>query len=395
MKRTLGNAVLLVGSLAFALVLAELLLRVVGFSRPVFVRADPVLGMAHIPGAEDWYTAEGRSYVRINARGWHDKEHPFRKPPGVTRIAILGDSYTDALQVPQDSAFPAILERTLNSTLPGQYEVLNFGVGGFGTAQELLVLQHYALQYAPDAVILAFTIVNDVSDNSRALRRMAYVPYFTLVDQRLVLDTSARMSRGFLWRARIVALLERHSRVAQLTRAALLSALSVRQTAKEKRRRARLGLRPVEFGADNFRNPPRDSIWTEAWNVTEALISRINLECRSRHIPFYLLSLSDGAQVTPDTARRRALAADLRVPDLFEPERRLERLGLRQGFAVLALAPLFAAQAVATGEYFHGFGDNLGRGHWNERGHRAAASLLSAWLADRLPRDLGRARGRE
>ena len=67
MKRMFGNAALLLGSVAFALIVAELVLRVLGFSRPVFVRADPVLGMAHIPGVEGWYTAEGKSYVRINA----------------------------------------------------------------------------------------------------------------------------------------------------------------------------------------------------------------------------------------------------------------------------------------------------------------------------------------
>jgi hypothetical protein len=340
--------------------------------------------MAHIPGAEGWYTAEGKSYVRINASGWHDKERPLRKPAGVTRIAILGDSYTDALQLPEDSAFPAILERTLNNTLPGRYEVLNFGVGGFGTGQELLMLRHYALKYEPDAVILAFAIVNDVSDNSRALKRVDYLPYFTLIDQRLVLDTSYRVSAAFLRRARIVAFLEQHFRVAQLVRAAKLSAAAH----IEQRRRARPGMSPPEFGVDNYRNPPRDSVWAEAWNVTESLISAINLECRSRHIPFYLVSLSSGAQVTPDTARRRALAAELGVPDLFEAERRLERLSIRQGFDALALAPLLASRAIATHEYFHGFGEYLGRGHWNERGHRVAAMLLSAWLGARLPRDL-------
>ena len=390
MRRIVGNALLLLGSCAFALVLAELVLRVIGFSRPIFVHVDPVLGMAHIPGVQAWYTAEGRSYVRINAQGWHDKERPFTKPAGLTRVAILGDSYTDALQVPEDSAFPAILERTLNSTLPGRYEVLNFGVGGFGTAQELLVLRHYALRYAPDAVILAFTIVNDVSDNSRALKRVDYVPYFRMVDRRLVLDTTFRMSSAFLWRARIIAFLVQHSRVAQLARLAMLSA---RKSDKEDPRSAGVGPTSVEFGADNYRNPPRDSVWAEAWNVTEGLVSLINQECRSRHIPFYLVSLSSGSQVTPDIARRRVLAAALGVPDLFEAERRLERLSIREGFETLALAPLLASQAAATHAYFHGFGEYLGRGHWNERGHRAAAMLLSAWLAARLPRDLRAARG--
>lgn len=48
------------------------------------------------------------------------------------------------------------------------------------------------------SLILAFTTGNDVSDNSRALKQVDYVPYFRMVDQRLVLDTSFLASRGYL-----------------------------------------------------------------------------------------------------------------------------------------------------------------------------------------------------
>ena len=123
--------------------------------------------------------------------------------------------------------------------------------------------------------------------------------------------------------------------------------------------------------------------------VTDSLVTLIDLECRSRQIPFYLVTLSNPEQVTPDTARQRELAAELGVPDLFQPERRLEELGNRQGFDVLPLAPLLSARAIETHEYYHGIGKYEGLGHWNAQGHRAAARLLSAWLAVRLLRDLG------
>ena len=378
MTTRFGTAVPLLGIIALALVLAELLLRVVGFSHPVFAQADSVTGFAHIPGARGWYAAEGRGYVRINSDGWRDKERPFQKPAGVTRIAILGDSYMEAMQVSEDSAFPSLLEHNLNRTLPGRYDVLNLGVSGFGTAQELLVLRHSAFAYSPDAVILAFTTGNDVSDNSRAIRRLDYVPYFRFVDERLVLDSSFRTSRGFLarrsWRARVPAFLVQHSRVAQLVRAAKIFARNARRPAQSR------------VDPEVYLNPPPDSLWAEAWNVTERLVALINVECRARHIPFYVITLSNPEQVTPDAARQRALAAELGVPDLFQPERRLEQAGIRHRFPVLTLAPFLASQAIATQQYYHGFGKYRNRGHWNERGHRAAATLASAWLAERLLR---------
>lgn len=375
---------LVLGSLALALVLAELSLRVVGFNHPVLARADSLTGFAHIPGAKGWYAAEGRGYVHINSAGWRDKERPFQKPTGVTRIAILGDSYTEAMQVAEDSAFPSLLEHNLNRSRPGRFEVLNFGVSGFGTAQELLVFRHRALAYAPDVVILAVTTGNDVADNTRALRQLDYVPYFQLIDGRLVLDTSFRTSRGFQsrssWRAHTWEFLVRHVRLAQLVRVAKIAA----RKATTRPAQLEAGLSP-----DVYRTPPPDSTWADAWDVTERLVTLIHDECRSRHIPFYLVTLSNPEQVTPDASRQRALAAELGVPDLFQPERRLERLGIRQGFDVLALAPLLSSRALTTQEYYHGSGKFEGWGHWNERGHRVAALLLSAWLAQRLSRDLG------
>src|SRR5512139_3012939 len=72
-----------------ALLLCEILFRVLGLGDPVFERPDPVLGSAFIPGVEGWYTRDGRSFVRINSAGWRDLERDPRKPPGTYRIAVL------------------------------------------------------------------------------------------------------------------------------------------------------------------------------------------------------------------------------------------------------------------------------------------------------------------
>jgi len=54
------------------------------------------------PGAEGWWSKEGGAYVRINNGGLRDREHAKAKPTNALRIAVLGDSYAEALQVPID-----------------------------------------------------------------------------------------------------------------------------------------------------------------------------------------------------------------------------------------------------------------------------------------------------
>src|SRR6185295_39399 len=116
------------------------------------------------------------------------------------RIAVLGDSFTEAMHVPLEQTFWFLLQQKLQqcNAFPGkQVEVINFGVSGYGTAQELLTLRQKVWSYSPDIVILAFTTYNDVYDNSRALSRTEEVPYFSYRNGALAYDTSFRNSRTY------------------------------------------------------------------------------------------------------------------------------------------------------------------------------------------------------
>jgi len=68
------------------------------------------------------------------------------------------------------------------------------------------------------------------------------------------------------------------------------------------------------------------------------------------------------------------------VRDLLYPEQRLAALGQQTGFAVLSLAPPFQRYADEQRVSLHGFGENLGNGHWNAEGHRLAGELISDTL---------------
>jgi len=92
------------------------------------------------PRAEGWSQSEGKAYIKINSAGLRDREHTKVKPANTLRVAILGDSYAEAMQLSMKDAFWTVLERELGKCpeVDGrQVEVINFGVAGYGTAQEL------------------------------------------------------------------------------------------------------------------------------------------------------------------------------------------------------------------------------------------------------------------
>ena len=93
----------LFASAAFGLACAELTLRAVGYSAPLWYQPDAERGWMLRPSKSGWFTQEGKAFVSINSAGLRDREHTVRKPPGVYRIAIVGDSYSEAMQVPLDS----------------------------------------------------------------------------------------------------------------------------------------------------------------------------------------------------------------------------------------------------------------------------------------------------
>ena len=402
-------------SLVVGLLIFELFLRALGFTYPIFYEPDASRGYALRPGMEGWYRKEGEAFVKINSDGLRDREHAKEKPPETFRVAVVGDSYAEAFQVAQGAAFWSVMERRLQDcpALRGRrVEVINFGVSGYGTAQELITLRERVWQYSPDLVLLAVTTNNDVLDNSRALKLTDEIPYFTLRDGRLVLDDSFRGARSFQLRDSALNRLGRWLRdrlrfvqAIHLAQVALKSRLDAWRHGSDAQDRQRdAGAQPKdagrqppaqqqqgaptdELGAANvIYREPSDDTWRDAWAVTEKLVATMNAEVRGHGARFLLVTLSNGIQVYPDASAREGFARRLGVEDLFYPERRFRALGEREGFAVLNLAPELQRLADERKLFLHGFGRELGNGHWNEDGHRMAGELLAENLCGLLAR---------
>ena len=396
--RRAARLVLLLVSTGLSLLIAEVALRVAGVANPNFYQPDVWRGWALRPGAEGWQRKEGEAWVHVNSRGLRDEEHAIPKPAGELRIAFLGDSCTEAIQVPAESTFWARLEKELAASCPAvagrPVQSLNFGVSGYGTAQELLTLRHAVWDYQPDVVVLAFYSGNDVRNNERPLEQDPARPYFTLGPEpggkasTLTLDTSFRQTGGYRlrrsWPGRLLYAVFNRSRLLQLGKQGK-SAVDGWIGARKARTQEK-GAALQELGLDNaVYEPPVEPEWREAWTVTEAMLRAMRDDAAARRVPFGVASLTTGMQVHPDPAVRQAFAKKLGVPDLFYPDDRLSAFGAAQGIPVLALARPLRAQAERDKVYLHGFANaELGEGHWNEQGHAAAAREMAGWVCGLL-----------
>ncbi|MBI2012378.1 SGNH/GDSL hydrolase family protein, partial [Candidatus Curtissbacteria bacterium] len=113
----------------------------------------------NIPNAVFPYISGGEfsNQIRINSYGFRDDEFSQGKPEGVVRIAVLGDSQEEALQVELFDIWQKVMARRLSEGLGRLVESYNFGLSGYGTDQEWLTLREKVWQFSPDMIILAFS----------------------------------------------------------------------------------------------------------------------------------------------------------------------------------------------------------------------------------------------
>jgi len=375
-------------STVLALLVAEVALRIAGMSYPNFYGPDPDRGWALRPGGHGRWRKEGDADVRFNRDGMRDEEHPVAKPPGELRIAVLGDSCVESLQVPVEKTFWSLLEKELArcpAVAGQQVEALDFGVSGYGTAQELITLRRRVWRYDPDLVLLAFYSGNDVRNNWRPLELDPARPYLIpRPDGSLALDDSFRETGGYrlrrTWAANLVYWAFDHSRLMQLGKQAKSASdgwIGSWKASKVKERPA-----GTELGLDDaVYLPPKDPEWTGAWRATEAILAAARDEAAAHRTPFGMVSLTTPMQVNPDPAVRQAFMKQLGIDTLFYPDERLAAFGRRERIPVLTLAPALQRLAEREKVFLHGFPNTApGEGHWNERGHAAAAAEMAAWV---------------
>lgn len=127
-------------------------------SAPQLFEAHPVTGYRYVPGLRVRVPHEAGGYeVECNRAGYRCRHEPTpEKPPGMFRLVVFGDGHTAGSGVDAHERFTDRLERRL-----GPYvQVLNFGLPGSGTDQQLLGFRQYAREVEHDLLLLCPQVEN-------------------------------------------------------------------------------------------------------------------------------------------------------------------------------------------------------------------------------------------
>lgn len=165
--------------IALSLVAVEIALRLADFrvlrqdssERSLSYDYDAELGWAPTPNSQSIVTTARTIHATHNSLGFRDIEY---HPDGRPLILFLGDSFVWGVDAEANERFTDLLrERIAN------FAILNAGVSGYGTDQELIWLKRIWPAVKPAVVVLLFCTDNDRLDNGTNVRYGGYrKPYF-------------------------------------------------------------------------------------------------------------------------------------------------------------------------------------------------------------------------
>jgi len=351
--------------------LGEVALRVLPlgkFRSAPFRQYDAELGVSLVPNmkvthSRGCFTGE----VETNRWGFRDRDRILEKPPGEFRIALVGDSVVEGVHVNPDQVMNIQMEKLLQRQGYHNVEVMNFGIEGIGTTQELIMYKDRIRQFHPDLVLVTVSD-NDVMNNSSTLQPKSYgihtwyCPYYNLdANGRLVFQPVQRRPLNGL-----VTFLERHSYLAYYVERVWY--------------RADLPLyrwhgMPVYFGS--YSDDPLDPEWQQAWTVTVKVMARMRDTVEADGARFVVVPWSNFSDIDPDW-RQRLTKQFGSLPKELAPaklDQRLQELADRQKITMASLTPYMQAyrdQHQLQLPYFSLTCDP----HFSALGHQVAAGAM-------------------
>ncbi|UPM49240.1 SGNH/GDSL hydrolase family protein [Synechococcus sp. A10-1-5-1] len=383
-------AALLLGSVAFSVAALELGCRLVGVQAPRLYRTDSDRGWTLKSNVRTHWSQEGSAPVHTNSQGYRDSEWALVKEPGVLRIAVLGDSFTEALQVPLEqtwvnqlpAAMAAVPGCRLLKGFPKGAETLNFGVGGYGTGQSWLTWQKDAQRFQPQVVLHAVYFENDLRDNIKSERGSGSGPTFSLHQGNLNRSDAFRSSPDYRFRQSFAGRLSdwvlSWSRLAQL-----INQLKNLHNARAGEECDAAGCTFFPLGPDGtklYGQDPADL--RQGWEVFWAILKTWKQEAQVAGSQLVVTSVTTPPQLWPKPEDRQA-EINKHGLDWFKPEKQLGAVLKADGIPYLPLAQDLQQQADEQGLIAHGFAGQKpgpGYGHWNREGHKAAATVLARKL---------------
>lgn len=101
--------------------------------------------------------------LSTNAHGMRERPYALAKPPGTTRVVLLGDSFVFGLGVRAGDRVGARLEAMLRERAEGPVECLNLGINSWNVLAECAFLYRQLSLLQPDLVVHV-VVPNDLDD---------------------------------------------------------------------------------------------------------------------------------------------------------------------------------------------------------------------------------------
>jgi GDSL-like Lipase/Acylhydrolase family len=361
--------------LLLAIVLVEGFFAICRVGQGEFLQPDREMGCVHIPDKLVTWRLEGYSNDYLSSVGLRDTEHPVAKAAGVYRIALLGDSATEGLQVSMPDTYGKALERLLNDSLSNKtyqignhkvsrFEVINFGCSSYSNGQELLQYRKDVLPYDVDAVVLLYnrgdTVENTLDFGKRNIAELR--PYFYIdatgslaIDHSVLEQNAGKLAKSPFW-----DFLRANSRIygalSQMNMSLSLNESRYRKLRSWIDQLAKALAPHAEKNVVSLPQYPKQ----EPLNVTCALIAQFASETSAHH---QFLSIIVFPNWVGDPVLHRQIAA-------------LKPFSQSLGVSFIDLTPVFFASKDLRGNFIEY--------HFSPQGHELAAQQLSDLFQKRL-----------
>ncbi|MBI5164216.1 MAG: SGNH/GDSL hydrolase family protein [Magnetospirillum sp.] len=289
---------------------------------------------------------------------------------GTNGIAILGDSFVEALQVGEGETMADHLARRLGRP------VWNVGVSGFSTLDELEAYRRWVAPLHPRHVVLALYLGNDISGNSCDLTKRKAGRCARTGDAAGVVAVAAPSPSPAPPAVTAPTAIDvkdwarRHLVLYQALHDLKLLVVGV-LAQSEGRLAPHLGL-----------YMPETADWQQAWAATAGALAELKQATAADGAQLLVVGIPEHFVTSPTGLTELARAGGTAIPDGFDPERPMRRLAAiaaAQGLDFLDLTPAFRSYRDRYALTRPAFSFRCD-GHWNPLGHAVAAHAVAERL---------------
>jgi hypothetical protein len=352
--------------------------------RGKFFKYHPTLGWIGKPNVDDTLASPDVVHrVQQNHYGFRGTAYPYQRSDK-QRIVVLGDSFVWGFGVENQDLFTTIIEQNTDPLI----EVVNLGISGYGTDQQLLMWNIIGQKFNPDHLFLVILPATDCFENITNVAYNYPKPVFRsdAKGQYHLTNTPVPQIPSRAWSNSSEATgqptahaLGRLAARSALT-ASLLNALS-REPALRRQLEEKSILPFYRLGGQSepmlYYDPP-PLLMQQSWHVTRSLLQTLNQQAIQSKITFTVVVAPSISQTYDNLWDRFTVEKSKPANTQWQrdaPQQQITAFCRQQNIQVIDLLPTLG-QASQNHRYLY-FRWN---GHWTSAGHRIVAKVLTSVL---------------